>query len=343
MTLRPLILVPLIVLAALALWLATRQTTAPSPKPAVVQPATIVQPTAPETPQPDPAKAPEKPSEQPYFPPAVHDSKLASLVDRNARNRISSDMSTRFPTAEPDDFPALLSVVADIKDGDTERHEAVALLKRSRCPDLLESLGKVLDNPAEGYRFRAFAMQHLGGLVPDVNSDPEGNKKMLDRMHAALGDRHFQVRGQALQNLCRLKDSAGKDTAVKWLTEYKPCCVDNGDKPVAPEKEREGILNQAIRCCKDLGLKEQIPNIRPFARDNSEVVRIAALSVLSDWLDGESLEAMQEAAESPSVRLRNCGKAAVGKMGKGAAGVEKDKGKAAIRAAEKQEQATEMF
>jgi hypothetical protein len=117
--------------------------------------------------------------------------------------------------------------------------------------------------------------------------------------------------------------------------DYKPSCVDKEGKPVAQELERGGILNAVIRCCYDLKLKENIPAIRPFARDSNEVVRIAALVVLSDWRDKESLPAMQEAAESKSGRLSGCGKMAVAKMAKPEEATEKK--------AEKQEQGTGKF
>jgi hypothetical protein len=298
-------------LAALALWLATRQ---PASPPVPTREAAVVQPTAtsvvkPVLPPETVAKAQPVP-EQPYFPPTVHDHRLAPLVDRNAKNRLP----VKVPTASPDDFPALLSMVADTKDGDTERHEVAQLLIRSKCSDLPATLSKVLDSPEEKPRFRAFAMQYWGELAKEA--PPEFKANMLDRMKAALNDKNYEVRCQALQNLCRLKDPAGKETAIKWLMEYKPACVDKDGKPVAPELERGGILNAAIRCCKDLDLKDQVPAIRPFARDSNEIIRIAAIVVLSDWRDKESLPAMQEAAESKSPRLNGCGKMAVAKMAK---------------------------
>ena len=155
MTRRPLILVPLLLLAALALWLAFRHPSihASPAKGSGCSPDTSSASRKAPEPQPEPAaKAQDsalrtQDSAAPYSPPPVHDPRLAALVDRNAKNRLSSDMSSRLPTANPDDFPALLSVVSDTKDGDTERHEVIELLKRSKCPDLPETLAKVLDNP----------------------------------------------------------------------------------------------------------------------------------------------------------------------------------------------------
>ena len=305
MTRRYLIFIPLFLFAG-ALWLATsnpavplRETKTGTSSPTVSQPTQQLREPA--------AKVQQSFSETPYAPPAVHDPKLAALVDRNAKNRITSDMSSRFPQANKDDFPALLSVVSDTQDGDTERHEAVELLKRSHCPDLPETLTKVLDNPAEGYRFRAFAMQYLGGLVPDANSDPDGHQKAMDRMRSSLGDKDFQVRSQALQNLCRLKDPVGQETAVKWLGDYKPI----SDKP---DFERGDIIKQSIECVQNLGLKEHIPAIRQYAKDSNEVVRIAAIVCLSDWRDEESRPAFEAAAKSSNIRLQRCGQAALKRM-----------------------------
>jgi hypothetical protein len=231
MTIRPLLLVPMLLLAAIVLRLATRQS-APTPVPpreaTAVLPSASLVPTQP-APQPEPAAKAQPEPTKPYSPPPVHDPRLVALFDRNAKNRLPVKIST----ATPDDFPALLAVVSDTKDGDTERHEVAQLLIRSKCPDLPATLSKVLDSPDEKPRFRAFAMQYWGELTKEA--PPEAKASMLDRMKAALNDKNYEVREQALQNLCRLKDPAGKETAIKWLNEYKPACIDKDGKPDAPE------------------------------------------------------------------------------------------------------------
>jgi hypothetical protein len=276
----------------------------------------VQQPPAPGQPEPaTPPPAPEQksiPVEAPkysekydrnYRPPAVSDPKLAPLVNRYAQNRVKTDMFNRYPEAKPEDFPALLAVLSDTKDGDTERHEVAELLRRSQCPELQATLVKILDNPDETARFRSFVMQYLGMMALEASEDSEARQTLVTRTREALADKDFQVRAQALQNLSRLKDPVGVETAVKWLV-YKS----------ADDFERGYILNQAIRCVGDLDLKEHLPTIRQYARDPNNTVRIAAIVVLSNWNDVESLPAMQEAAEAKDPLVKKCGQEALKRM-----------------------------
>jgi hypothetical protein len=253
----------------------------------------------------EPAEAPKQPVKYDpnYRPPAVSDPKLAPLVNRYAENRVKTDMFNRYPEAKPEDFPALLTVLSDTKDGDTERHEVAELLRRSQCPELHATLFKILDNPDETARFRGFVMQYLGMMALEAAEDSDDRQTLVTRTRDALTDEHFEVRAQALQNLCRLKDPVGIETAVKWLT-YKS----------ADDFERGYILNQAIRCVGDLDLKENLPTIRKYARDPNNTVRIAAIVVLSNWNDVESLPAMQEAAEAKDPLVKKCGQEALKRM-----------------------------
>ena len=253
----------------------------------------------------------------PYRAPSTTDPKLSALVNRdlNANERVSGDISAQIPrVVNPNDLDALVSVLMDTKDNDSVRNEVANLLRRSHYPGLPDALIKVLDNPAEGSRFRAFATQHLGDLAKDAPPDSELRDTSVTKFQSALDDRHFTVRAQALQNLCRLKDSKGRETAVNWLTNYKPCAPEKDGKPADPELERGSILNIAIRCCKDLDLKDQIPTIRQYVRDPNEAVRIAAIVALSDWRGEASRPAFEDAAKSANVRLQRCGAAVLKKL-----------------------------
>jgi hypothetical protein len=325
----------------------------------------------------EPAEALKQPEkyDRNYRPPIVSDPKLAPLVNRYAKNRVTPDMFNRYPEAKPEDFTALLTVLSDTKDNDTVRHEVEQILWRSKCPDLQATLFKIFDNPEEQHRFREFVMQYFGTMALEAPEDSETRQILVAKTKEALNDKHFQVRSQALQNLCRLKDPVGIQTAVKWLTDYKPVGgtgvparekakfdssstsvfareAGNSDVPAhktgQPEAgnaktgiktadqgtgkaashtdtgkdarvtdldfERGHILNQAIRCIGDLDLKEHLPTIRTYARDPNSTIRIAALVVLSNWNDTESIPAMQEAAESKDPLLQSCGKAALKRM-----------------------------
>ncbi|MFH0939897.1 MAG: HEAT repeat domain-containing protein [Planctomycetota bacterium] len=251
-----------------------------------------------------------------YSPPKVHDPQLAILVNRNAANRVTSDISARLPKVKnKDDFPALLSVLSDSQDDDTVRNEVASLLRRSNCSELLDTLMKVLNNTVEGPRFRAFVMQHLGQIVPDEQTDPDTRQKLIIRFRQALDDKDMPVRRQALQNLCRLNDAKGKETAIAWLNAKsamaQPNLLENAQAENLRCHNADAVRDSAIRCVFDLGLREHIPIIRQYVRDQNDVIRIAAIVTLSQWGDEESRPAFEEAAHSPVARLQRTGQAAL--------------------------------
>jgi HEAT repeat protein len=300
-------------IAALALW-AFRASPSPEPKPEPVATQAI-----PDLSKPESIKAavevpkPHQPDRR-YVPPAVRDKNLQTLVNRHAENRLSGDISARIPEASPEDFPALLKVLQDPEDDDTVRNEVANLLRRSKCPGLPQALLQVLDNPAEQPRFRSFAMQHLGGVFSDMDDD--ARQPFLARIQAALADKHYQVRSQALQNLLRQKDPQAGRTAAKWLTDYPPAppVLNPGGTPPNPEAERGTLVKQAIECVQALDLKEYIPSVRKLAHDANPVVAIAAIVALANWRDAASLPVMQAAAQSKDPRLQACAQAALERM-----------------------------
>jgi len=237
-------------------------------------------------------------SENPYSAPKVHDSKLAAIVDRNAKQRVTADISGKLREAPKEDFPALQSVLVDTEDSDTVRNEVANLLARSNDPGLANALIKVLDNPAEKPRFRAFATQHLGTALRRTGHTYR--ETALNKLHESLSDKDIEVRREALLALVRAKDPKGISTAVAWLSEQS----DNAGN----------VRDVAIRCIEDLGLKEHVATIRQYVRDPNEVTRIQAIVTLSAWGDEESRPAFQEAAESKSVRLQRAGNAALKRL-----------------------------
>jgi hypothetical protein len=110
-----------------------------APLPLESQPAPFTAQHSSEVVKPEPAtvivKAPVTP-ECPYVPPpVVHDARLKALVNRNAKNRVTSDISARLPQVSPEDFPALLQVLTDAHDHNfPARNEVANLLVRSKCP-----------------------------------------------------------------------------------------------------------------------------------------------------------------------------------------------------------------
>jgi len=245
--------------------------------------------------------APARPEKAPYAPPHVAAPELAAFVDRNAENRVPADITSRVPRVRDDeDIPAVVSVLLDTEDDDTVRNEAANLLRRSGHSGLTADLLRVLDNPKEGARFRAFCIQHLWMNVE--KADPACRAKIGSELREALSDRHIPVRREALLALVRMRDPKGRETAVEWL---------------AAEKT-DGLRDAAIRCVRELGLRDHIPTIRKYLRDKNDVVRIAAILTLSQWGDEESRSGIEEAAKSGSFRLRRCAKVALKRLDRAA-------------------------
>jgi HEAT repeat protein len=127
---------------------------------------------------------------------------------------------------------------------------------------------------------------------------PDEGAKIGSGLHEALSDRHIPVRREALLALVRMRDRKGEETAVEWLTSDKA----------------EGVRDAAIRCVRELDLREHIPTIRKHLHDENEVVRISAIVTLSQWGDEESRPAIEEAAKAKSFRLRRCAEMALKRL-----------------------------
>jgi len=196
-----------------------------------------------------------------------------------------------------EDYPLLVAVLVDPTDDDTARNEVANLLQRSKYSGLADALVGVLANPSEKVRFRSFAAQHLGLLAA---GDDAQSQKAASALFGCLSDRDTPVRREALLALVRKKDPQAAELAVQWLND--------------PRKEAEATRDLAIRCVQDLGMREQIPVVRKYVRDQNDVVRIAAIVALSQWGDEESRTAFEEAAKSPNVRLQRCGKMALDRL-----------------------------
>ncbi len=229
-----------------------------------------------------------------YVPPATRDAAVGRFVDRRAKDRVTPDITSRMPKLRhKEDVRAVAFVLRDTTDDDTVRNEAANLLRRSSYAGLGDDLISVLDNPNEGPRFRSFAVQHLWQGATEASGGERS--RIVEKLREALEDRDVPVRREALLALVRLGDEAGKEAAVRWLM------AEGG----------EGVRDAAIRCVRELDLREHASTIRRFLRDENEVVRVAAIVTLSQWADEESRPAFETAAESDSVRLRRAGKLAL--------------------------------
>ena len=239
-----------------------------------------------------------------YAPPAVSDPALRKLVDRRLpmEERIPPNIMSLIPDVkDPRDVAVLAKLLADPAEPDTARNEFANILFRIGHAGLEDTLLEVLENPAEKARFRSWAVQHLGTLLIQgrLQGDPQ---QMILRMRGWLQDRHVEVRREALLVLTRQRDPMATDTALAWFKAKGPEADDNRDI--------------AIRCVRELDLRDQLPLIRPFVRSTNDTTRIAAIVTLSQWGDIESRPAIEEAATSSVIRVQHCAKAALARLDK---------------------------
>ena len=191
------------------------------------------------------------------------------------------------------DKQAMRDLLRDREESDTIRHEILNFLHEIEYPDMLELLTSILDDPKEKARFRAFCVQHIWTYNKRAPAEEQADIAAL--FHQLLEDKDIPVQREALLALVRNGDPKGKETAVAWLKQ------ENNYK----------LTDLAIRCVKQLGLKEHIPTIRPFLSSTNEPARIAAIVTLSEWGDEESLPAFEEAAASKSKRIKRAGQRAL--------------------------------
>lgn len=237
---------------------------------------------------------------------------LTMLVDRtqNTSERIPPDMTSRFPAVtEIADIKALEFVLLDKKDNDAVRNEVANLLRRSKALHLPSLLVSVLEDAEEKSRFRAFATQHLGELLPESEAEQSSpplyarhHFEITQKLEALLEDRHSGVRREALLALSRRKNSVALQTAARLLREESP--------------EADAVKDLAIRCVHEAQMRELIPDVRRYSKHSNEVIRIAAIAALSQWNDHESIAAFEEASENSSPRIQRAGKMAMERIKK---------------------------
>ena len=249
--------------------------------------------------KPEEPKRPAPPPEG-YPVPKVTDPQLSSFANpnRDVTKRIPPDFRARVPRVKGKDIEVVVRMLQNKLEDDVVRNEAAGLLRRSDYRKLTDRLTDILEDEEEGERFRRYCVQHLS--VNWKTAAREEKEKIRDTLRESLNDRHPAVRREALLALVKMKDPKGRETAVSWLT----------------GPEGEGQRDLAIRCVKELDLKQHIPGVRKCLQDKNESVRVAAIAALSGWGDVQSRSAFEEAAMSDSPRLRRAGKAALAKFAK---------------------------
>jgi hypothetical protein len=191
------------------------------------------------------------------------------------------------------DLDLLARTLRDTAEGDTLRHEIANLLLSHKYPGLTDILIGILDSPGEQERFRAFCVQHLWRRAGEAPTDERN--RIADLLRESLNDRHTAVRREALLALVRDNDELGRSAAGQWLTDPKATAV----------------RDLAIRCVREMNLRDYTDAIRASLEDTNEVVRIAAIVTLGEWGDDASRSSFQRAASSDSERLRRAGRRAL--------------------------------
>lgn len=271
-------------LAALALgWSlrAQRQPAAPARTiPAVVTTsATVVAPAAAQSPRPGSATRPD-------LSPAV-----AAFCDQGNPDRLTGDLPARIGRLErPADLAAVAAVLQDPGETDGIRNEAINLLRDAHWPGLDGLLERLLRDPAEAERFRAFLAQHLGLSLQEAE-EPARRSRLTGLLQDALADRHPEVRREALLALVRERDSSTVqrlegmlvDPAAGWASDL------------------------VITCLQDLDRRDLAGRILPFTSAKDLPTRIAALIALAHWGEEAVRPALEEAARSVVPRLQRAG------------------------------------
>ncbi len=239
------------------------------------------------------------PPEPPYVAPAVATPAMSNVVDRSKDfdERVHGLTSGKvLEVKDPQDLETLAKQLSDPKEDEVVRHEIVNLLVRSNYPELEPTLFKILENPAEEQKFRAWAVQHIGGLLTHPGAIPV-SPDLLNRVRNILSDKDLPVRREALLALSRANDPQTLEAVTGMLK--------------SQAAEFDGMRDLAIRIAQTKNLRDQIPLIRPYLTSTNDILRIAAIDTLGKWQDQESRPAIEAAQKEGSYRVKLCAAAAL--------------------------------
>jgi HEAT repeat protein len=233
---------------------------------------------------------------QPYSPPSVACQQLQLFVNRLSvpHERMNpDDLGALPPTLQDADLNAIRMVLRDKEDKDNVRNEAANLLRKYGATDLDALLLEILNDPTESNRFRAFSVQHL---TCSIAKSPI----VKERLRSATNDSALEVRREAIQALLQIKD---------------PSIAGFLDSALRKSNPQGGILDLAIRQAGKDNRTEFLPQIRKYALNEDEIVRISAINVLGDFHDDLSRDLFEKAAQSQSPRIQSAGKHALASFG----------------------------
>lgn len=235
---------------------------------------------------------------------------LLAFVDPQASGRLPLDFHYQVDrVSDVAEVDAVVAVLRDRSEGDTIRHEAANLLRRSAYPELEQVLIDCLQHPDEQERFRSWAVQHLFMVFEERKAgDPNAAATLLAPL---LDDPQPAVRREALLSLHRLDSAALANpetpnvdvvaTAARWLAD--PTTVD-----------------LALRILREREATDYLPQVRAILADETATppARIAAIVTLSEWNDAASRDAIAQIAQLPdqpaNFRLRRSAQMALERL-----------------------------
>lgn len=249
-----------------------------------------------------PTKTTEEPAPA-YQAPQVDDPKLADFVNRESHGqRVHDDMTSRFPALTSErDIAAVAAVLKDRDEADdTVRHEAAAMLARSGYKNLVPDLLAVLNDLKEKDRFRSWVVQHLQQNYATV--DRNSQAAIRGQIQASLSDRDIHVRRESMLGLYRISPEEALPLA-------RECLRDDSEAA-------DPMRDLAIRIVRERDDRDELAEVRKYARHKDVEVRRSALVTLAAWKDEDSRVAMEDAAKSENPLLRRCGEMALKKLAK---------------------------
>jgi hypothetical protein len=224
--------------------------------------------------------------------------RLRAIVDLNATGaRVESEQ----------DLAALCRALTDAAENETLRMEIAGLLQNHKGSGPTDALLRVLRSPDESARFRSLCVLQLWRRGCRVNG--EESRQIRGALRDCLHDRDLPVRREALLALVRDNDEIGRLTAVAWLR----------------DKAENDTHDLAIRCVRDLDLREHASLVRGFLQNTNEEIFVAAIAALGQWRDPESRATFETAASSGNPRVQRAGRTALERLDSVAKGTDSRK------------------
>lgn len=187
-----------------------------------------------------------------------------------------------------------LSVLTSQAESDTNRNQAANSLRAMHSVDAIQALKSIARDKAERVRFRAFAVQHLSVAIASKSAPLD---EMLSLFHELAVDDAQEVRREAVYALVSNR-APDCEKLTRSLLQHSD----------------EAAQDLAIRCARELNLRDLTPKIRQYLSSKSEAVQIAAIVTLAAWNDTESIPKFEKAAKGKLPRIQRAAQLALQSM-----------------------------